>query len=59
MSEVNADGVLLNPRKALLQEVQHLSNDIAAPEAEGADSVDVQLAMPHTHAKRRKRKGKR
>ncbi|NCE66160.1 hypothetical protein D1159_16660 [Pseudoflavonifractor sp. 524-17] len=30
MSEVNADGVLLNPAEALLQEVQHLSNALMA-----------------------------
>ena len=30
MSEVNADGVLLNPHEALLQEVQALSNDLMA-----------------------------
>lgn len=30
MSEVNADGVLLDPEEALLQQVQHLSNSLMA-----------------------------
>ena len=30
MSEVNADGVLLNPHEAILQEVQALSNALMA-----------------------------
>ena len=33
MSEVNADGVLLNPHEALLQEVQALTN---SPDGRGA-----------------------
>ena len=35
MSEVNADGVLLNPHEALLQEVQALTNSLTAEEPEG------------------------
>ena len=31
MSEVNADGVLLNPQEAILQEVQNLTNSLMAP----------------------------
>ncbi len=37
MSEVNADGVLLNPHEALLQEVQALSNDLTAEAPEGME----------------------
>jgi len=37
MSEVNADGVLLNPHEAILQEVQALSNSLMAPEPEGME----------------------
>lgn len=32
MSEVNADGVLLNPQQAILQEVQNLTNSLMAEE---------------------------
>ena len=37
MSEVNADGVLLNPHQALLQEVQHRSNALMAEAPEGME----------------------
>ena len=37
MSEVNADGVLLNPHEALLQEVQALSNALMAERPEGME----------------------
>ena len=37
MSEVNADGVLLNPHEALLQEVQALTNSLTAEEPEGRE----------------------
>ena len=37
MSEVNADGVLLNPHEALLQEVQALSNSLMAEKPEGME----------------------
>ena len=37
MSEVNADGVLLNPHEALLQQVQGLTNTLAAPEPAGME----------------------
>lgn len=37
MSEVNADGVLLNPHEALLQQVQGLSNALSAPAPEGME----------------------
>ena len=45
MSEVVADGVQLNPKKALMQETQNLSNDIAAPEPEGADALEAQSSQ--------------
>ena len=37
MSEVNADGVLLNHIEALLQEVQALTNSLTAEEPEGME----------------------
>ena len=37
MSEVNADGTLLNPQQHLLQEVQHLTNSLMAEEPEHQD----------------------
>ena len=37
MSEVNADGVLLNPHEAILQEVQALTNTLTAEEPEGME----------------------
>ena len=37
MSEVNADGVLLNPHEAILQEVQALTNALTAEEPEGME----------------------
>ena len=37
MSEVNADGVLLNPQEALLQEVQNLTNALLAERPEGME----------------------
>ena len=37
MSEVNADGVLLNPHEAILQEVQALTNSLTAEEPEGME----------------------
>ena len=37
MSEVNADGVLLNPQQALLQEVQNLTNSLMAEEPRHQD----------------------
>ena len=36
MSEVNADGVLLNPQEHLLQEVQNLTNSLMAEPPAGA-----------------------
>ncbi len=39
MSEVNADGVLLNPHEALLQEVQALTNSLTAEEPEGMEEL--------------------
>ena len=41
MSEVNADGMLLNPREALLQQVQGLTNTLVAPEPEGMDDNKI------------------
>lgn len=37
MSEVNADGVLLNPQEAILQEVQALSNSLMAERPQGME----------------------
>lgn len=37
MSEVNADGTLLNPHEAILQEVQALTNSLTAEEPEGME----------------------
>ena len=37
MSEVNADGTLLNPHEAILQEVQALTNALTAEEPEGME----------------------
>ena len=37
MSEVNADGVLLNPQEALLQEAQALTNSLLAETPEGLE----------------------
>ncbi|BDF72278.1 hypothetical protein CE91St41_32590 [Oscillospiraceae bacterium] len=41
MSEVNADGVLLNPQQALLQEVQNLTNSLMAEEPAHQDESPV------------------
>ena len=46
MSEVNADGVLLNPQEHLLQEVQNLTNSLMAAkpaEAEGEEAMEQQV----------------
>ena len=43
MSEVNADGVLLNPQEAILQEVQALTNALTAETPEG---LDEDMAAP-------------
>lgn len=37
MSEVNADGVLLNPHEAILQEAQNLTNALLAEKPEGLE----------------------
>ncbi|HWS41881.1 MAG TPA: hypothetical protein VN421_02205 [Pseudoflavonifractor sp.] len=37
MSEVNADGTLINPQQHLLREVQHLTNSLMADEPEHQD----------------------
>ena len=37
MSEVNADGVLLNPHEAILQEAQNLTNALLAEAPEGLE----------------------
>lgn len=52
MSEVNADGVLLNPHEALLQEVQALSNSLMAEKPEGMED-DKEHTVP-TPRQRRK-----
>ena len=41
MSEVNADGVLLNPQEAILQEVQALTNALTAERPEGLEEEDA------------------
>ena len=43
MSEVNADGVLLNPQEAILQEVQALTNALTAETPEG---LEEDMAAP-------------
>lgn len=37
MSEVNADGMLINPHQHILREVQHLTNSLMADEPEHQD----------------------
>ena len=47
MSEVNADGVLLNPHEAILQEAQNLTNALLAEKPQGLEEDmehDVQAA---------------
>ena len=47
MSEVNADGVLLNPHEAILQEAQNLTNSLMAERPQGLEEDmehDVQAA---------------
>ena len=41
MSEVNADGVLLNPQEHLLQEVQNLTNSLMAAKPAGAEGEEA------------------
>ena len=41
MSEVNADGVLLNPQEHLLQEVQNLTNSLMAAKPAGAEGDET------------------
>ena len=41
MSEVNADGVLLNPHEHLLQEVQNLTNSLMAAKPAGAEGDET------------------
>ena len=45
MSEVNADGVLLNPHESILQEVQALTNALTAERPEG---LEEDMAAPVT-----------
>lgn len=50
MSEVNADGVLLNPQEHLLQEVQNLTNSLMAAKpagAEGEEAVEHPVTAPN------------
>ena len=50
MSEVNADGVLLNPQEHLLQEVQNLTNSLMAAKpagAEGDEAMEQQVTAPN------------
>ena len=47
MSEVNADGVLLDPHEAILQEAQNLTNSLLAERPQGLEEDmehDVQAA---------------
>ena len=48
MSEVNADGVLLNPHEALLQEVQALTNSLTAEEPEGMEDDKAHTCLLYT-----------
>ena len=45
MSEVNADGVLLNPQEHLLQEVQNLTNSLMAEPPAGAPEEQSQVPV--------------
>ena len=47
MSEVNADGVLLNPQEALLQEVQNLTNSLMAEQPEHMDESPKRRKKVH------------
>ena len=40
MSEVNADGVLLNPHEAILQEVQALTHSLTAEEPDENSAIN-------------------
>ena len=50
MSEVNADGVLLNPQEAILQEVQALSNSLMAETPQGMEDDQERPVRPTHHA---------
>ena len=50
MSEVNADGVLLNPQEAILQEVQALSNSLMAETPQGMEDDQERPVLPTHHA---------
>ena len=39
MSEVNAEGVLLNPQEAILQELENLTNSLVAEQPDHMESV--------------------
>ena len=41
MSEVNADGVLINPQEALLQQVQHRTNALMARRPDGMEEDEM------------------
>ena len=41
MSEVNADGVLIDPEEALLQQVQHRTNALMARRPEGREEDEM------------------
>ena len=49
MSEVNADGVLLNPQEAILQEVQALSNSLMAEAPQGMEDDQAHPVLPTHH----------
>ena len=57
MSEVNADGVLLNPHEALLQEVQALTNSLTAEEPEGMEDDKAHTVYPQGGGHRQLRGG--
>ena len=55
MSEVNADGVLLNPQEAILQEVENLTNSLVAEQPDHMEPVGSRrrrkkAAAPHLPA---------
>ena len=48
MSEVNADGVLLNPHEAILQQVQALSNTLMAETPQGMEDDQEHTCLLYT-----------
>ena len=56
MSEVNADGVLLNPHEAILQEAQALTNALTAEPPQGMEE-DGEHTVYAGNGPRRVRRG--